>query len=84
VYGILGLVVFVQTMRAVTGPDTFGRSFISGGLTLAVLVLPIVILITMEALRAVPKSIREPPTVWEPPDGRSRSHVLPNAPAFTA
>ena len=51
VYGILGLVLFVQTMRAVTGPDTFGRSFISGGLTLAVLVLPIVILITMEAIR---------------------------------
>ena len=80
VYGILGLVVFVQTMRAVTGPDTFGRSFISGGLTLAVLVLPIVILITMEALRAVPKSIREAAygvgaTRWEV----VRSHVLPYA-----
>ena len=59
VYGILGLVVFVQALRAVTGPDRFGRSYISGGLTLAVLVLPIIILITMEALRAVPKSIRE-------------------------
>ena len=80
VYGILGLVVFVQTMRAVTGPDTFGRSFISGGLTLAVLVLPIVILITMQALRAVPKSIREAAygvgaTRWEV----VRSHVLPYA-----
>ncbi|MGZ8580594.1 MAG: phosphate ABC transporter permease PstA [Actinomycetota bacterium] len=80
VYGILGLVVFVQTMRAVTGPDTFGRSFISGGLTLAVLVLPIVILITMEALRAVPRSIREAAygvgaTRWEV----VRSHVLPYA-----
>lgn len=80
VYGILGLVLFVQTMRAVTGPDTFGRSFISGGLTLAVLVLPIVILITMEALRAVPKSIREAAygvgaTRWEV----VRSHVLPYA-----
>jgi phosphate transport system permease protein len=80
VYGILGLVVFVQTMRAVTGPDTFGRSFISGGLTLSVLVLPIVILIAMEALRAVPKSIREAAygvgaTRWEV----VRSHVLPYA-----
>ena len=31
VYGILGLVVFVQALRAITGPDTFGRSYISGG-----------------------------------------------------
>jgi phosphate transport system permease protein len=80
VYGILGLVIFVQTLRGVTGPDTFGRSFISGGLTLAVLVLPIVVLITMEALRAVPKSIREAAygvgaTRWEV----VRSHVLPYA-----
>jgi phosphate transport system permease protein len=80
VYGILGLVIFVQTFRGVTGPNNFGRSFISGGLTLAVLVLPIVILITMEALRAVPKSIREAAygvgaTRWEV----VRSHVLPYA-----
>jgi phosphate transport system permease protein len=80
VYGILGLVVFVQALRSITGPDSFGRSFISGGMTLAVLVLPIIILITMEALRAVPKSIREAAygvgaTRWEV----VRSHVLPYA-----
>jgi phosphate transport system permease protein len=80
VYGILGLVVFVQAMRAFTGPNSFGRSYISGGLTLAVLVLPIIILITMEALRAVPNSIREAAygvgaTRWEV----VRSHVLPYA-----
>ena len=80
VYGILGLVVFVQALRAFTGPDTFGRSYISGGLTLSVLVLPIVILVTMEALRAVPKSVREAAygvgaTRWEV----VRSHVLPYA-----
>jgi phosphate transport system permease protein len=80
VYGILGLVVFVQALRAVTGPDTFGRSYISGGLTLSVLVLPIIILVTMEALRAVPKSVREAAygvgaTRWEV----VRSHVLPYA-----
>ena len=80
VYGILGLVVFVQALRAFTGPDTFGRSYISGGLTLSVLVLPIIILVTMEALRAVPKSVREAAygvgaTRWEV----VRSHVLPYA-----
>jgi phosphate transport system permease protein len=80
VYGILGLVVFVKALHAVTGPDSHGRSYISGGLTLAVLVMPIVILITMEALRAVPSNIREGAygvgaTRWEV----VRSHVLPNA-----
>ena len=80
VYGILGLVVFVQALRAFTGPDAFGRSYISGGLTLSVLVLPIIILVTMEALRAVPKSVREAAygvgaTRWEV----VRSHVLPYA-----
>ena len=80
VYGILGLVVFVQALRAVTGPESSGRSYISGGLTLAVLVMPIVILITMEALRAVPRGIREGAygvgaTRWEV----VRSHVLPYA-----
>ena len=80
VYGILGLVVFVQALQAITGPDSSGRSYISGGLTLAVLVMPIVILISMEALRAVPKNIREGAygvgaTRWEV----VRSHVLPYA-----
>jgi len=80
VYGILGFVAFVKVLRDVTGPEAFGRSYISGGLTLAVLVMPIVILITMEALRAVPKSIREGAygvgaTRWEV----VRSHVLPYA-----
>jgi phosphate transport system permease protein len=80
VYGILGLVVFVQALRGVTGPSSFGRSYISGGLTLAVLVMPFVIIITMEALRAVPLGIREAAygvgaTRWEV----IRSHVLPYA-----
>jgi phosphate transport system permease protein len=80
VYGILGLVVFVQALRSITGPESSGKSYISGGLTLAVLVMPIVILITMEALRAVPSSIREGAygvgaTRWEV----VRSHVLPYA-----
>src|SRR4029453_1037594 len=80
VYGILGLVVFVKALRAITGPESSGKSYISGGLTLAVLVMPIMILITMEALRAVPRGIREGAygvgaTRWEV----VRSHVLPYA-----
>jgi phosphate transport system permease protein len=80
VYGILGVVVFAQALRSFTGPESFGRSYISGGLTLAVLVMPFVIIITMEALRAVPLGIREAAygvgaTRWEV----VRSHVLPYA-----
>lgn len=80
VYGILGLVLFVQALGSATGPQSYGRSYLSGGLTLAVLVMPLVIIIAMEALRAVPWSIREAAygvgaTKWEV----IRSHVLPYA-----
>lgn len=76
VYGLLGLAIFVKFFGGVTG----GRSLISGGMTLAVLVLPIVIITAAEALRAVPYSIREAAygvgaTRWE----TIRSHVLPYA-----
>jgi phosphate transport system permease protein len=76
VYGILGFTVFVKIMESVTG----GRSTISGGVTLAILVLPIVIITSTEALRAVPSGIREAgfgvgATRWEV----IRSHVLPYA-----
>jgi phosphate transport system permease protein len=76
VYGILGLAVFVLVAEPLTG----GRTLISGGLTLAVVVLPIVIITAAEALRAVPASIREAgygvgATKWEV----TRSHVLPYA-----
>jgi phosphate transport system permease protein len=52
IYGLLGLGLFVRMLG-------LGRSVLSGGATLALLVLPVVILSTREALRAVPKSIRE-------------------------
>ena len=52
IYGLLGLGLFVRTMG-------MGRSVLAGASTLALLVLPVVILSTREALRAVPKSIRE-------------------------
>ena len=52
VYGILGLEIFVRIME-------LGKSVIAGGLTLALLVLPIVIIASQEAIRAVPPSLRE-------------------------
>ena len=52
VYGLLGLAVFVQWMA-------MGRSLLAGGLTLSLLVLPIVILTSREAIRAVPQSYRQ-------------------------
>ena len=81
VYGILGLAIFVELLKPVTGPGSVGgRSLLAGGLTIALMVLPIVIITTQEALRAVPKSIREAgfgvgATRWEV----IRSHVLPYA-----
>lgn len=54
IYGLLGLQVFVRYMEPITG----GRSILSGGLTLALLILPIIIVATREALRAVPDSLR--------------------------
>jgi phosphate transport system permease protein len=73
VYGLLGLALFVEVLA-------LGPTVIAAGLTLAVLVLPIVIITSAEALRAVPNSIREAgygvgATRWEV----VRSHVLPSA-----
>lgn len=96
VYGLLGLAIFVQllgtdiadfpviggTLVDIFGEDgiTGGRTIIAGGLTLAILVLPIVIITSSEALRAVPQSLREGgygvgATQWEV----TKSLVLPNA-----
>ena len=52
IYGLLGLGLFVRALA-------MGRSVLAGASTLALLVLPVVILSTREALRAVPPSIRE-------------------------
>jgi phosphate transport system permease protein len=52
VYGLLALGLFVYTFG-------FGQSILSAGLTLALLILPIVIVATREALRAIPQHIRE-------------------------
>jgi phosphate transport system permease protein len=76
VFGLLGLAIFVQLLIRFTG----GRSLLAGGLTMAVLVLPIVTITAAEGLRAVPASIREAAfavgaTRWEV----IKSHVLPYA-----
>lgn len=52
VYGILGLAIFVRFFG-------FGRSVLAGAATLALLVLPVVIIAAQEALKAVPNSLRE-------------------------
>jgi phosphate transport system permease protein len=55
IYGLLGLEIFTRAMQGITG----GRSILSGALTMALLVLPVIIVSSREAIRAVPKSIRE-------------------------
>lgn len=52
IYGLLALEIFVRIMG-------LGRSLLSGALTLSLLILPIIIVSTREALKSVPKSIRE-------------------------
>lgn len=73
VYGLLGLALFVQWM-------SIGRAVLAGALTLALLVLPIVILASREAIKAVPDSYRQASyalgaTKWE----TQKSVVLPSA-----
>ncbi len=76
VYGILGFTILVKALDPLTG----GRSLLSAGITMAVLVLPIIIITSAEAIRAVPDSLREAgygvgATRWEV----VRHHVLPYA-----
>jgi phosphate transport system permease protein len=89
VYGILGLAIFVRTLEPLTSGEVFGlvnpttangRTVLSAGFTLGLLVLPLIIINAQEAIRAVPRSLRNASygvgatkwqTVW--------SHVLPNA-----
>jgi phosphate transport system permease protein len=52
IYGLLGLEVFVRIMK-------MGNSILAGALTLALLILPIIIVATREAIRAVPSSVRD-------------------------
>ena len=76
IYGVLGLIIFVGWLK----PITNGGSVIAAALTLAILVLPIVIITSMEAIRAVPLGLRDAgygigASRWEV----TRDHVIPYA-----
>ena len=78
VYGILGLAVFVRAFGA--RGLALGPSLWAGGLTLSLLVLPVIVIATQEALRTVPNSLRLAAlalgaTRWQ----MVRDHVLPAA-----
>jgi len=81
VYGLLGLQLFVRgTIGIGPGFGGFGRTVLAGSLTLALLALPIVIVASQEAIKAVPPSMREASyglgaTRWQ----TVRHHVLPQA-----
>ncbi|MDH5542785.1 MAG: phosphate ABC transporter permease PstA [Nitrospinota bacterium] len=73
VYGILGLTMFVRFCG-------FDRSVLSGSLTMSLLILPVIIIASREAIRAVPGSIRHAAyalgaTKWQ----TVKSHVIPAA-----
>lgn len=89
IYGMLGLAIFVRTLQSLTSGMAFGvtdpttangRTILSAGLTLGLLILPLIIINAQEAIRAVPDSSRRASyglgatrwqTIWH--------HVLPNA-----
>ncbi|MEW6406762.1 MAG: phosphate ABC transporter permease PstA [Chloroflexota bacterium] len=86
VYGMLGLALFVRVLETFTSGSMFGvtdsngRTVLSAGLTMGILVLPLIIINAQEAIKAVPDSLRQAAfgvgatrwqTVWH--------HVLPNA-----
>lgn len=71
VYGLLALGLFVYALN-------FGQSILSAGLTLALMIMPIIVVATREAVRAVPHAIREAAyavgaTRWQV----TRDHILP-------
>lgn len=90
IYGMLGLAIFVRVLESFTSGTFFGavadpttangRTIISAGFTLGLLILPMIIINSQEAIKAVPSSLRQASfglgatkwqTIWH--------HVLPNA-----
>ena len=76
IYGVLGFTIFVGWLDPITG----GETVLAAALTMAVLVLPIVIITSMEAISAVPQGLRDAgygvgASRWEV----TRDHVLPYA-----
>lgn len=73
IYGLLGLEAFVRGM-------SLGRSVLAGALTMALLVLPVIIVAAQEAIRAVPSSLRDASYALGATRSQTvRSHVLPYA-----
>ncbi len=89
IYGMLGLTVFVRALERVTSGAVFGlasdasangRTILSAGLTLGLLILPVIIINAQEAIKAVPDSLRQSSyglgaTKWQ----TIRDHVLPSS-----
>ncbi len=89
IYGMLGLAIFVRALEGFSsgawfgvgeGTTANGRTIVAAGLTLGLLILPIIIINAQEAIRAVPRSLRQAglalgATKWQ----TTRAHVLPNA-----
>jgi phosphate transport system permease protein len=86
IYGMLGLAVLVRILEPITSGSLFGadnpngRTVLAAGLTLGLLTLPVVIISSQEAIRAVPNSLRQAgmglgATKWQ----TVRSQVLPVA-----
>lgn len=86
IYGMLGLAILVRALEPYTSGAAFGisgrngRTILSAALTMALLVLPLLIIAAQEAIRAVPRSIRQASyglgaTRWQ----TIRHHVLPSA-----
>lgn len=86
VYGMLGLAIFVRVLAPLTSGSIFGvtdsngRTVLSAGLTMGILILPLIIINAQEAIKAVPDSLRQAAygvgatkwqTVWH--------HILPNS-----
>lgn len=86
IYGMLGLAILVRALEPITSGSIFGdfsdngRTILSAGLTLGLLTLPVVIISSQEALKAVPNSLRQAgmalgATKWQ----TVRSQILPIA-----
>jgi phosphate transport system permease protein len=76
IYGVLGFIIFRSWLESLTG----GSSVLSAAFTMAILVMPIVIITSMEAIRAVPQGLRDAgygvgASRWEV----TRDHTLPYA-----
>ena len=77
IYGMLGLTLFVRLLN-------LQRSVLAGALTLSLLIMPVIIIATREALKSVPDSIRLGAAAWEPLDGKVfvTTYYLQQSPEF--